>query len=224
MLNKLLCGATLLCAASLSQAATIVFSDVVDETTTNFTTTVELAKFDDLGGTRVLDAVTFSIDGDIFGIAEVESRDAEAATILTTLSAELTLTDALMNTLVVSVPTVTNTFEASAFDGSLDFDGSSGFTLDNLTASKYEEKTFIDAPTLAFFSGSGVANFVFDANATSSATGAGNLTTGFSTSAGGLVSVMYTYSEFSIPVSAPTGIAIIALALLAFVGVRRFSK
>lgn len=224
MLKKILCGATLLCAAGITNAATLTFSDTVAVATTNFTTTVDLQKFDTMGGTRVLESVTFSIDGSIFGSAEVESRDAEPATIVTKLEAVLTLADAMMNTLVVTIPSVSNTFNATAYDGVLDFGGTSGMSFLDLTASQYEEATFMDAATLAFFSGVDMATFSFDAMATSSSTGAGNLTSAFNTSAGGLVSVVYTYSDVTVPVSAPAHVALLGLGLLAFAGVRRSRK
>jgi hypothetical protein len=170
----------------------------------------------------VLESVAFEIDGTIFGSAEIESRDNEAATIITNLSAELTLTDALNNVLVVTIPSITQTFNATAYDGTLDFGGTSGTSFMGLTANQTNEETYTDSATLAFFSGASMASFGFDASATSSATGAGNITSGFSTSASGLVSVKYTYS--TVPVSAPTHIAILGLGLLAFAGLRKSRK
>jgi hypothetical protein len=224
MLKKILCGATLLCAAGFSNAAsiTLVQSASVAVDTTNFQTDLSFDRFDTMGGTRVLESVTFSIDGSIFGSAEVESRDAEEAVIVTTLSAELSLVDELMNTLVVTIPSISNTFNATAYDGSLDFGGTSGMSFLDLSATQYEEATFTDLATLTMFTGADSANFVFDAAATSSSTGAGNLTSAFNTSAGGEVQVIYTYSE--VPVSAPTHVALLGFGLLAFAGLRKARK
>jgi hypothetical protein len=224
MLNKILCGATLLCAAGFANAASISFSQDVLVDTTNYTTSVDLSKFDTMGGTRVLESVTFSIAGSISGSAELESRDAQAATIEYKLESELTLTDALMNTLVVSIPSLSDTFLATAYDGVLDSGGTSGASFFDLSASQYAEQSFNDAATLAMFTGSDFATFAFDANATSAATGAGNLVSSFNTSAGGLVSVVYTYSDVSVPVSAPAHLAALGLGLLAFAGVRKSRK
>lgn len=224
MLKKLLCGASLLCAAGFTNAATITLTDNVAVATTNFQQTLSFAKFDTMGGTRVLDSVTFSIDGSIFGSAEVESRDAFPTTITTTLAANLLLIDSLMNTLVVTIPSITNTFSATAYDGSLDFGGTSGITYSDLSANQYEEATYTDAATLAMFTGLDMASFTFDAQATSSSTGAGNITSGFRSTAGGLVSVIYNYTDMSIPVSAPTHVAVLGLGLLAFAGLRKARK
>jgi hypothetical protein len=224
MLKKILCGATLLCAAGFSNAATIVFTNDVLIDTTNYTTSIDLQKFDSMGGTRVLESVKFSIDGSIFGSVEIESRDNQAATIDYKLEAELTLTDALMNTLVVSIPSISDSFSATAFDGLTDFGGTSGASFMDLSANQYEEESYADAATLAFFTGMDMATFSFEAQATSAANGAGNLVSAFNTTAGGLVSVVYTYSDVSIPVSAPAHIAMMGLGLLAFAGVRKARK
>jgi hypothetical protein len=224
MLKNILCGATLLCAAGFANAATVSFSDTVLVATTNYDTTVDLAKFDSMGGTRVLNSVTFTIDGTIFGSAEIESRDAQAATIVTTLSAELSLTDALMNTLVVTIPSIEKTFNASAYDGSTDFGGTSGAIFDDLTANQFNSQSYSDAATLALFSGLGNATFTFDATATSASSGAGNITSGFSTSAGGLVSVIYDYTDLPTQVSAPAHVALLGFGLLTFAGFRKARK
>lgn len=224
MLKRLLYGALFLCAAGFTNAATITLTDTVAVSKTNYQQTLSFAKFDTMGGTRALDSVTFSIDGSIFGSAEVESRDALPTTIITMLSAELMLIDSLMNTLVVTIPGISNTFNAGAYDGSLDFGGSSGITYPDLTANKYEEATYTDAPTLAMFTGMDMASFTFDAQATSSSTGAGNITTRFASTAGALVSIVYSYTDTSIVVSAPTHVAVLGLGLLGIAGLRKVRK
>ncbi|MFT6267948.1 MAG: hypothetical protein ACJAVV_000753 [Alphaproteobacteria bacterium] len=224
MLKKLLCGATLLCAATFSNAGTIVLSDEVTLQTTNFQTSLSFAQFDTMGGTRVLDSVSFSIDGSIFGDISVESRDAAAATITTRLSAELTLTDALMNTLVVTIPSIERILNATSFDGDVDFGGTSGATYADLEATQFNQETYSDAATLALFTGMGFSDFTFDAAATSVATGAGSITSAFNTSASGLVEVIYTYSDTVTQVSAPSHVAFLGLGVLAFAGLRKVRK
>jgi hypothetical protein len=224
MLKKLLCGATLLCAATFSLAGTITLNDTVSLQTTNFQTALSFAKFDTMGGTRVLDSVSFSIDGSIFGTIEVESRDASATVISTKLEAQLTLTDELMNTLVVTIPSIERILNASAFDGTVDFGGSSGATYDDLMASQFNIETYSDAATLAMFTGMGDADFTFDAAAASIATGAGSITSQFNTSASGFVEVIYTYTDVVTNVSAPSHVAFLGLGILAFAGLRKVRK
>ncbi|MFT6268680.1 MAG: hypothetical protein ACJAVV_001495 [Alphaproteobacteria bacterium] len=224
MLKKLLCGATLLCAATFSNAGTIILSEAVTLQTTNFQTALSFAQFDTMGGTRTLDSVSFSIDGSIFGTIEVESRDAAPAVITTKLEAELTLTDALDNILVVTIPSIERILNAAAFDGTIDFDGPSGETYADLMADAFNIETYTDAATLAIFTGMGDAEFTFDAAATSIATGAGSITSAFNTSAAGFVEIIYTYSDTVTQVSAPSHVALLGLGLLAFAGSRKIRK
>lgn len=221
MLKKILCAATLLCAAGFTSAATIEQDFVVGVQDTDFNTSITFDKFDDMGGSLILESVMFSIDGVVMGSAEVESRDATAQTIVTTLSAELTLTDSLMNTLVVTIPSITNSFDATAFDGTSDAGGTSGITYAMLTDTEFNSATYTDAMTLALFSGVGTADVDFDAAATSRAVGAGNITTTFFSQAGGTVKVIYKYTT---TVSAPSQVAFLGLGLLAFAGMRKISK
>lgn len=224
MLKKILFTATLLCAATFSNAGTITLTDTVALQTTDFSKTLSFANFDTMGGTRVLESVAFSIDGSILGDIEVESRDASPSTITATLSAELTLTDALMNTLVVTIPSITKILNATAFDGVVDFGGTSGATYAGLTAQKFEQSIYTDATTLAMFTGMGSSMFTFDAEAISVATGAGGITSVFTTSAGGIIEVIYTYKEIPTQVAAPSQIALLGLGLLAIVGYRKLRK
>lgn len=223
MLKKLLLGATLLCAAGFTQAGVIEQEFVVDVQDTDYNTTITFDKFDDMGGTKVLTSVMFSIDGAVFGSAEVESRDATAQVIETTLSAELTLTNG-MNVLVVTIPSITNFFNATAFDGINDAGGTSGITYPDLTATQFEMETYTDAMTLATFTGMGTIDTDFDAAATSRAIGAGNITTTFFSQAGGTVKVKYTYRDIPTEVSAPAQVAFLGLGLMAFAGLRKIRK
>lgn len=224
MIKKILCGATLLCAATLSNAATIVLSDTVALQSTDFSTSLTFAKFDTMGGTRKLESVAFSIDGSIFGDIEVESLSAAASVVTTRLSAELTLTDALSNTLVVTIPSIERVLNASAYDGMTDFGGTSGATYAGLSASKFEQSTYTDAATLAMFTGMGLADFTFDAAARSIAIGSGGITSTFNTNAAGIVQVVYTYEKLVRQVSAPSQVALIGLSLIGFAGLRKIRK
>lgn len=226
MLKKFIAGVTLLCAATAANAASIEQQFDVASESTNFQSVIGFNLFDSIGGTRVLDSVSFSIDGFVSGSAEVESRDAQAATLVTTLEATLTLSSNLVaDALVVTIPSVSNTFNATAFDGSLDFAGSSGVSYDDLGATQSESASYTDAAVLAAFTGLGQMNFDFDATATSSATGAGNIVSGFVSNAGGLITVIYNYTDVpAMNVSAPSSVALLGFGLLAFAGLRKSRK
>ncbi len=223
MLKKLLCGATLLCAASFANAGSMTVSAAVPLQTTNFDAVVSVAKFDDMGGTKQLESVTFSLEGFLLGNARLESLDAEPSLVTTTLSVTLTLSETVTdNTLVITIPSLDEVFAASAYDGSTDFGGTSGITYEELTASQTESETYTDAMTLAMFTGLDTIDLNLNALATSFASGAGNLITQFSTSAGGNIEVTYVYDD--VPVSAPAHLALLGLGLLAFAGYRKAKK
>ena len=225
MLKNILCATSLLCAATVSQAATITLTDTVALQSTNYGTTLSFANFDDDSGNRILESVTFSIDGEITGTARIENLDTTLPlTVVANLSAELSLTDALGNELVVTIPSVSTVFNATAFDGTLDFGGTSGLFIDNLSATQSNSQTYTDTATLNMFTGAGVSSFTFDAIAASIATGSGNVSTGLTTQAMASIEVIYTYSEAAVSVSAPSHVALLGLGLVGFAGLRKLRK
>lgn len=214
-----------MCVASLSTAAPIVLTDTIAMQITDYTKNLTFAQFDTMGGTRQLDSVSFSIAGSIVGTAQVESFDNKASTIVTTLSATLSLTDALSNVLVITVPTITNTFNATAHDGLFDYSGLSGMSYFGLTTSAFKAETYTDVATKNFFTGSGTSMFTFDAKARSFANGSGNLKSLFTMEAGGVVTVTYAYTDgTSTAVSAPSHLAMMGFGILAVAGLRKVRK
>lgn len=223
MLKKIIAGSALVLAASSAHAALMESqSAVVAVAPTDYQSVLMFNQFDDMGGSRILQSVTFSIDGQVTGSAEFENLGANASTIEYNYSATLTLSDPMANELVVSIPGLNDSFDASAFDGTIDFGGTSGITLDDLNESQYEEETYMDAPTLAAFTGVGTIDLTFDAAGSSRVVGGGNIISRFLTNAGGTVKVVYMYTEQS--VSAPTSIALLGLTLLGLASVRRDRK
>lgn len=222
---KILFGATLLCAATFINAAVIGQSETITLQNTNVNVMLEFDRFDDMGGTRTLNSVSFSINGFIIGSGSVENRSEQASTLVSTLSAQLSLEDEQQNILVLTLPTVSNAFEASGFDGDEDFGGTSGTTYDDLFAEALTQEVYTEADTLAFFSGGGVANFLFRASTMSMVTGSGNFISTFDTDAvGGIVEVSYDFTETQMQVSAPSHLALLGFGLLAFAGLRKVRK
>ena len=124
---KVYAASLLVLFANCVGAAPITQSQTIAPTNTNYSSTVSFQQFDDQGGTLTLDSVTISVSGVVNGDISVESLDAGPNPIKTTLNAMLNLSgDGLGNLLSVTLPTVTNTFSAGAFDGSIDFTGASG--------------------------------------------------------------------------------------------------
>lgn len=221
MLKKALAIATLLAGSMSANAALITQTISMSAAqTTNFTESFDFNKFDDMGGTRILNSVTLELEGMVSGSASAESLDASATTISLTLGANMTLETTDGTVLVTTLPVVDEDFAASAFDGGIDFGGTSGATFSSLSASQTETSVYtagLDDAILALFIGSGTLSTILDASGASSASGAGNLITQFSTLAEGSLVVTYDWSAAPTPsVSEPASVAAIGLALVGF--------
>ena len=159
--------------------------------TTGWNDSAAVNQFDPALGT--LQSVNITISDDLLGSFAAENLGNSATSVGTTDAAALTLD------LPGSTPTFATTVSASdsmslgAFDGSVDYAGTSGH-IDPLAAqSDGSGTTLSSAADLAPFTGDGVV--VLPVGATSSATidGPGNMAAGLLTDAGGTVSVSYTY-------------------------------
>lgn len=221
MFKKILCGLMLIASASAANAAIITQSETIVQQPTNFGTSLVFDLFD-LGPGFELTKVSFTIDGDVFGSASVESLDGSTSTIDIQLSVTLTLFDLSNSPLVISIPLFSQQFAASAYDGTVDFGGTSGATFAGLNASQSITEVYTDAATLSDFTGTGTISLDFTAQGSSNGSGAGNLITQFQTSASGIVDVVYEYQPTA--VSEPSLVALFGLGLIALGGVRRSKK
>ena len=147
----------------------------------------------------VLTKVTVMLTGDIAGTARYESLDAAATVVELNLEAIISLTTpvAIMDVVVQPVANVMD--NATAFDGSNDFNGSSGGTFADLNGQEIDMKMYNSLADLALFSGVGFLNLPVTADGTSSGTGGGNLVTQFITDAGAEVKVIYDFRTNDIP-------------------------
>lgn len=221
MFKKILFGLMLIASTSAANAAIITQSQTITQQKTNINTSLIFNLFN-LGPGFELTKVSFTIDGDVFGSASVESRDSEPSTIDMELSVTLTLFDPSNSALVISIPLFSQSFNATAFDGLIDFGGTSGATFTGLNASQSVTESYTDAATLAEFTGPGVISLGFTAIGTSQGSGAGNLVSEFSTQASGDIEVVYEYR--STVVSEPSIVALFGLGLIALGGMRRSKK
>lgn len=195
--SLLLGGALALLAAELpALQQQICFSDDVPLQPTNWNSSVTVSKFDpDLG---ILVGIVFTLNGTAQGSAAVESLDGTPTTVNTAFQAELTLTRPDLTTIVVTTPLATFTDNLTAFDGIIDFGGTSGITHAGIITS---DTDIVNSPPppgdLALFTGPGGApgtiTLPLSARGISNASGSGNLITQFLTSATGELTVCYLY-------------------------------
>lgn len=197
-MKKSMCFAGIAAVAALGTSASagmIVHSGSLPLASTNWSVDFDVPQFDTMGGLRVLDEVCWTLTGKVQGTAMAESLDAEPAVVSLTLQAAVSLSLG-MTVLDVVLPLVNTMFNASAFDGNIDFGGTSGATFaDLMNTDSVMNSTAMVAP----FIGNGVVTLTGAADGTSSGSGAGNLITQFMTSASLDWEIVYKYSEIPTP-------------------------
>ena len=122
--------------ATAAFAGSVTFSANVLLSTTNWNLSATLPQFDQTFG--CLTSIRFTINGHVEGDVKFESLDTAPTTITTNLSATLTLTRPNNCTIVTTIPVVANSDNVSAYDGALDFSGTSGKTYSGLSGDKAE--------------------------------------------------------------------------------------
>ncbi len=181
--------------AGAAEAATISFSDSFGLESTNvIDALLSVQKFDASLGT--LTKVSLAFNGLIQGDAKIESLDSQAANVTFNLGGSLTLldgTNTLPNPIFDVAVSASDSKAVSAFDGLIDFAGTSGASFDGLVASTSGTEVYTDSTLLSFFTGSGPLDFLFTALASSQVTGAGNIISQITTKAGAGITVTYHY-------------------------------
>jgi hypothetical protein len=221
-MNKLLIATALVVGlASGASAATITFTQTLGDQTTDFAdrTVASIQRFDSQLGT--LNAATITLEGTVAGSVSYESLDAASSNVTLNLSAQVTLSTASLGSLVVVLPTLTEIRSVTAFDGVVDFSGTSGGAVSGLLANQSDSATLTGA-SLAGFIGAGFVDFTLDGFGLSNATGPGNLATIFQTAAGGIVTVTYDYTALPpAPVPLPAALPLLFIAMGALGAVAR---
>ena len=219
MMYKLGVLAALAAGAVMGNQVTYNFSPVVAQTTTNFTANIGVNQFDPAMGT--LTGIQFTLTGTVLGTVKFESFDSLASTVTSNLAATITLLRPDNTTIAVVLPTVSATTNLTAYDGILDFGGTSGRTFANVTNTlSVTPAVMSSAADLALFQGLGSITLPVTASASSSAAGAGNLDTSFNTTAGANGSVTYFYNTTSTPEPSTT-ILMLSSGLVLFPIIRR---
>ncbi len=200
-LRQITLAALLLGSLSSAQAITIQLqpqwqlsadSDLTTVKTNNRSVELQLPQFDSRLGT--LNQVTLTLFGQFQGSAKAESVNNGARQVTLNLGVELSLWDPETEGLLLqATPLVSNSFQASTYDGTSDFGGSSGRSFTGLTAAKSSTRSFSDAATLAHYTGAGMVTTLLSARGASGYVSSGNIDARFSTQVSGYARVTYDY-------------------------------
>jgi hypothetical protein len=143
-----------LASTASAQTQTLCFTDSVPPQSTNWTGSVSIPKFNPNLGT--LQSITYRLTGRVEGSTRVESLDAAPSVVTTSLQADITLTRPDLTTIVVTTPLAQFVDNFTAFDGVIDFDGTSGEARLNIVAQDQDQAVSPPpASDLALFTGAG---------------------------------------------------------------------
>lgn len=223
MLKKMLCGVSLILAASAANAGVIVQAFSVGSQSTNISENISFTLFDTLGGMRTLESVTFSLDATVSGEARIENLNLGSTSVNATLSANVFIDTLANGALLTMAPTVSQMSMVNGFDGVIDFAGDSGLRFLSMSANQFDQVVLTDSASLMAYTGVGMSAFDFIANAASKVTAGGNFTSQFITVAAGSISVIYNYREDLLPsdVNEPVFLGLAGMATLLLIRLKK---
>ena len=177
-----------------TDSAPVSASQQVTATFTPFTTggsqTQSVAQFNPALGT--LNSVQIIYDGTLTSDVKVENLDAAPSTVNAQVNGNLSLQGPGGNLLSVSPTLTDNTTQLSAYDGTLDYAGTSGHDFGNQSASAQQSITLTN--NLSAWEGNGNVSLTESAQSSSTVSGSGNEQVHISTEASGTVTVIYNYT------------------------------
>lgn len=189
----------------------------------DFTNNMSLPKFDSSLGT--LQSISFTISGNLTASQKFENLSGgSSTTIIMTSQGTMTLRRPDGTSLVVTIPQVQNSRGATAFDGTIDFTGGSGFIFPDASGSNSSSATLNGASDLALFTGTGSILLPVTAVGNSNGTGSANLLQQYGLVGASSASVTYTYTTAAPVPEASTYGAIGMVVAVGVIGYRRSRK
>lgn len=194
-----------------AQAQQIVsFRGEILKTSTDWTQTLQLPRFDARLGS--LTQVKLSYAGEVWQTLYAENKSPTASTYDLTATATLALSRLSGPKLFAPVPiTLHRAGALGAFDGNLDFAGTSG---DRFCQDFAFTRVFMD-PNLDCYVGSGSIGFIASAVGCSTLISGGNFVKGGSTSAAASLSVEYSYATIPEPSAFAVMLGVAAVGVVA---------
>ncbi|WP_232224213.1 choice-of-anchor E domain-containing protein [Mastigocladopsis repens] len=182
------------------------YTDIIDAP-------LSIQKFDSSLGT--LNSVTIDFIGDLKGDAGFENKSPQSSTVTVDLSGTLKLQLPDGTSVVELNPQQDYSYNVTGYDDTTDYAGTSGKTVEGLTASQSDTKTYTDSNSLQTFTGSDDLDLLFSATAKSTVSGSGNIFSYVTTYAKSSIQVTYDYQERK---KVPEPSAILGLGFVTGVG------
>ena len=155
----------------------------------------DFPKFDVPG--MCLVSVCVKLDGLVTGSVGLENYDNFPQTLTSTFTAKIELKRPDLTSLVAVQPAISNSDPVPAFDGVVDYAGTSGLTHSGLLASVADSLCMTDAANLALFSGPGTISLPCIATNLSTQSGANSWS--FAIKAAASATITYTYADCAVP-------------------------
>jgi len=184
-------------AGASASAATITYTDSVPTQLTVYTETVTLPKFDPSLG--VLTKVLYALRAPVFGDIRFENLGGLPELTITDLTVSVRLQRPDTSDLLLAATGFHSEDNVTAFDGVLDFGGTSGRSYLGLADTAYAAGDTTALADLVLFTGPGNIDLLVEAASASHVEGGGNMVTYSAASAGADVSVTYEYSPIPEP-------------------------
>jgi large repetitive protein len=162
-----------------------------DPAKTNTLQSLTVPKFDPALGK--LNWIEITIDGSITSVISAENQDDNPVTIVGSVSGSLTVAGPKFSS-VVMTSTNTESFDADAWDGVLDFGGTSGVTFDPNTVTGEQHLELHGLLDPFYYSGPGYVTITETIQANSSASGGGNLVAQITSEGEATVTIVYHYT------------------------------
>ncbi|MFV0384415.1 choice-of-anchor E domain-containing protein [Paracoccus sp. (in: a-proteobacteria)] len=191
------------CLAQTASAATVTHTDNVAMEQTGWAYTLSVPQFDTALGT--LNSVMVTLVGYVEGSARSENIGSKTVDVTLNLEAEITAATTVLGIIAQTLPVVATTHTLSAYDGTLDWLGTSGVNTGLENASETDVAT-LTGGDMAEFVGAGLVGMDIVASGFSFSRGSGNMVTQFETAAKADLTVVYDYTPASViplPASAP---------------------